>query len=460
MNTRNGNGTEPGRQQSGDSYLRKRLAEQSRPDQEPTGPEGELEKHKERMAELAMAETQEFSETRMSERLADSIAPVADRAGAALGRSLQATAAAAARALRATGLAAARALQALLSAIVAALQAVRSAFVRALRAIGAAIATGFRALGSGLLRALRAIGAAIVRTLLALASGVRALPRLVSSGAAGLAGMSSGGAAGLARGSRERLRDLFPALVRLARERPRLLVAGTLWLFLLGYGAGVLAEHVPILRLAARETLDDTSLALHNTGAGLHRTLEFVGLVYMPQPVQPRDKREREPEQPRQYVLEVVTEPAGATVSVAGESFRAPGELILEPPEKALRVRISKRAFRTVWRRLEPEAFQAQDRVMRHRLKVQLRRPKEAAERAGKGEPAEKGEPTGKRDGRFTIWLEPVPSRPSPASSGDARGASGKTRPATKRAEPTAGSGGRPTIWLEPVPSRPAADKR
>jgi hypothetical protein len=440
MDARNPNGAKPEPEKNGTSVLRRRLAEQAGPEQEATLPGRIPEQQRDRLARLAAAETEEFSEPRMSERLADSIAPVADRASAALGRARQATESTVERALRAMGGAIATALRGVLRAVATAVRAVGAALAAAPRFLALVLLRALRAIGLLLSRGLRGLGLMMAGAVRGLGSLVAALPALASGAATGLGGLARGKADGLPA-SQLKPRDLLLAFKRLAMERPKLLVACALWLAMIGYGVQVYSEHGTVLSAFTREKTDVANEALEDTGARLHRIAETVGLADMPEPEPPRIKQPAVTSEPEQYVLRVETIPAGATVSAAGQSVRAPGELILERPEKTLRVRISNPPFRTAWRRVKPEEFQAEGRVMQHALKVRLQRG--GQKHADKAE-----EKRAAADKRPTIWLEPMPARPK--ASGASKPAGGK-EPVVKGPA----SSDRPTVWLEPVPSRP-----
>lgn len=163
------------------------------------------------------------------------------------------------------------------------------------------------------------------------------------------------------------LREALPKARRTLWARRRELGVVALSVAGLFVAAALLRTHASRgLRAVATEVHVVTD-GLIDLGARFHHLAEIV----LTEPAPPPEPVVT-PSRPDRYLLSVVSVPAGASVTVAGQRFRTPVELEFEALESPLDVRVQKWGHVPVTRSIAEDAFELSGKTMRHTMEVVL----------------------------------------------------------------------------------------
>lgn len=171
------------------------------------------------------------------------------------------------------------------------------------------------------------------------------------------------------------LRTALPKAKEIALKKRREIAFVVLSVAALLLAADLAVTYTPLaLRAAAAKGRVVTS-SLIAFGAELHELV--AGPPPKPEPAPPPP-----PRKPSRYVLEVVSVPPGATVTLDGHRFRTPGEVEITKPEAPFKVRVQKWGHAAATRSVDPDAFETAKDVMRFTLVVDLGTASGASARA------------------------------------------------------------------------------
>jgi hypothetical protein len=238
----------------------------------------------------------------------------------------------------------------------------------------------------------RGQGAALNATILVGQAGWRLISKMESRASAAV------------RGTVKTLRRRVTRAVRSAKRRPGELTMVILLITALISSIAAFCIIAPKAWRVIRTRGYKTSQALIAAGVGLHERAELMGWARGPLN-EPADWVEGVEGRPRRYVLKVVTQPPGATVAVADQSFETPGEVVISKPEEPLHVTVRKKSHRPIERQIKAAEFQPKGDIFTYTFDVRLEKLSaiRSKTKSSGNAPKSKGP---------TFYLEPMPEFP------------------------------------------------